>query len=150
MQQEEPDKPSYSPERAPMAFNDADLLGLSMAELDEQCDLLFEQPPMPFTYDEENELNVALASQIDMLGITIPIVHLKDTLYLIGSTRTNIKLNKSGNLMVRVGGGFARFDDHVPSQHRAVQRQIVVAMIKSGKSLENVVADLIENKPRKA
>ena len=50
-----------------------------------------------------------------MLGITIPIVHLKGTLYLVGNQRTNLKINSAGTLLVRVGGGFARFDDYVPA-----------------------------------
>ena len=48
-----------------------------------------------------------------MLEITIPIIHIKDNLYLIGSQRMNIKLERN-QLMVRVGGGYQKFEDYVP------------------------------------
>lgn len=50
------------------------------------------------------------------------------------------------SLMVRVGGGYVKFEEHVLKQDRYYQRMLVVFMIKSGESLEWVVEQLIANK----
>lgn len=46
--------------------------------------------------------------------------------------------------MVRVGGGFERFIEYIPKNHRFFERTLVVYMIKSGESLEWVV-DALKN-----
>jgi hypothetical protein len=48
--------------------------------------------------------------------------------------------------MVRVGGGYAKFEEHIDKQARYYQRMLVVYMIKSGESLEWVVEQLKANK----
>lgn len=47
---------------------------------------------------------------------------------------------------MRVGGGYEKFEDYVPKNHRFFQRTLVVHMIKSGESLEAVVDNLISGK----
>jgi hypothetical protein len=46
--------------------------------------------------------------------------------------------------MVRVGGGFEKFIEYIPKNHRYFERALVVYMIKSGESLEWVV-DTLKN-----
>lgn len=41
--------------------------------------------------------------------------------------------------MVRVGGGYVKFEEHFEKYNRYYQRMLVVYMIKSGLSLEQVV-----------
>ena len=47
---------------APMAFNDADLLGMTEEEIDAQCDELFEEAPIAFEPEETSDLNEAIES----------------------------------------------------------------------------------------
>ena len=63
--------------------------------------------------------------------------HIEKQLYLIGSARVNLELKRF--LMVRAGGGYEKFDEYVPHNHRYFQRSLVIHMIKSGESLEWVV-----------
>ena len=86
---------------------------------------------------------------IDMqeLDIKFPIELIKDDLYLIGCERLNIKQNSNTeSLLVRVGGGYVKFEDHVLKQNKYYQRMLVIYMIKSGESLEWVVEQLIANR----
>jgi hypothetical protein len=46
---------------------------------------------------------------------------------------------KTDNLILRVGGGFEKFSEYVPKNHRFFERSLVVLMIKSGESLGWVV-----------
>ena len=82
------------------------------------------------------------------LTVTIPILHIKNKLYLIGHQRMTCDL-KNENLMLRVGGGFEKFIDYVPKNHRYIERSLVVHMIKSGESLEGVVDALFNGRKLK-
>ena len=82
---------------------------------------------------------------INQLGLTIPIIWIKGKLYLIGSSRMSCELRNT-QLMVRVGGGYEKFEEYVPKNTRYFQRTLVTHMIKSGESLEWVVDALINGK----
>lgn len=51
--------------------------------------------------------------------------------------------------MVRVGGGYEKFFEYVPKNHRYFERSLVVHMIKSGESLEGVVDALFNGRKLK-
>lgn len=78
-------------------------------------------------------------------SITIPIIWIKKDLYLIGSNRLSCEL-KRDTLMLRVGGGYEKFEEYVPKNLRYFQRILVIHMIKSGESLEWVVDALINGR----
>jgi len=48
--------------------------------------------------------------------------------------------------LLRVGGGYEKFEEYVPKNLRYHQRILVIHMIKSGESLEWVVDALINGK----
>lgn len=50
-------------------------------------------------------------------SITIPIIWIKKDLYLIGSNRLSCEL-KRDTLMLRVGGGYEKFEEYVPKNLR--------------------------------
>lgn len=121
-------------------FNELGQLGISESELDKQCDDLFSDTPMRFKPRKGNKIDEKIKFYILELMIKFPIVLIKDDLYLIGSERLNIKQNTNNDsLMVRVGGGYVKFEEYVFKQDRYYQRMLVVYMIKSGESLEWVV-----------
>jgi len=80
-----------------------------------------------------------------VLNITIPIIWIKAKLYLIGSNRISCEL-KRDQLMLRVGGGYEKFEEYIPKNHRYFQRMLVIHMIKSGESLEWVIDALINGR----
>jgi len=69
------------------------------------------------------------------LYITIPIVHIKNDLYLFGHQRVNIQL-KAGNLSLRIGGGYHTFEEYIPKHQREMQVMMLHNMMKSRESLE--------------
>jgi len=73
------------------AFGDLALLGITEAELDEQCDDLFNDVPIKFVPRKNNKICEKIKFYIKELIITIPIVHIKSDLYLVGSERLNFK-----------------------------------------------------------
>lgn len=50
---------------------------------------------------------------------------------------------KNSQLVIRVGGGYEKFEDYVAKNNKQIQKQLVIEMIKSGESLEWVVDQLI-------
>lgn len=123
------------------------MLGITEAELDEQCDDLFNDTPIKFIPRKGNQIDEKIKFYIKELMITIPIVHIKGDLYLLGSERLNFKQNQNtDSLLVRVGGGYVKFEEHILKFSRYYQRMLVVYMIKSGESLEWVIEQLVNNK----
>ena len=99
--------------------------------------------PIEFIQRPANLIDAAISQHIKTLGITIPILNINAKLYLIGVNRLSCDL-RNNNLMVRVGGGFEKFIEYIPKNHRYLERALVVYMIKSGESLEWVV-DTLKN-----
>jgi hypothetical protein len=48
--------------------------------------------------------------------------------------------------MIRVGGGYERFQDYVPENHKNFQRQLVGHMVNNNKPLDWVLKQLIDGK----
>jgi len=90
-------------------------------------------------------MDQAIAALIQDLNITLPILHIKDNLYLVGPVRMSCEM-KRDFVMLRVGGGYEKFVEHVPKNHRFYERTLVVHMIKSGESLEWVIDALFNGK----
>jgi len=53
------------------------------------CDEIFATAPIKFRPRKGNALDERIAELIEEYDIRIPIVHIKDNLYLIGSNRLN-------------------------------------------------------------
>lgn len=85
-----------------------------------------------------NDVDLAIHMLIQELNIKIPILHIKNKLYLIGTNRITAEI-KRDIVMLRVGGGYEKFVEYVPRNQRYFQRALVVYMIKSGESLEWVI-----------
>ena len=90
-------------------------------------------------------MDLAIANLIEELNITLPILHIKDKLYLIGPSRMTCEM-KRDFVMLRVGGGYEKFVEHLPRNHRFYERTLVVHMIKSGESLEWVIDALFNGR----
>ena len=108
---------------------------------------MFQEIPIKFKPRKGHEIDERLYQYTEELDITFPIVVIRNELYLVGSERLNIKLNANNNqLLVRVGGGYKNFEEHILAQNKFYQRMLVMHMIKSGESLEWVVEMLIAGK----
>jgi hypothetical protein len=79
------------------------------------------------------------------MNITIPIVPIKDSLYLVGSQRCNLVI-KRDSLLVMKGGGTEKFEAFMTANNQNLQKNLVIFMIKTGESLEFVIDQLINNK----
>jgi len=88
-------------------------MGLSEVELDTQCDELFKDIPIKFVPRPDSEIDLAIQLLIEELNIRIPILHIKDRLYLIGSSRISCEI-KRDIVMLRIGGGYEKFVEYVP------------------------------------
>ena len=69
---------------------EADLLGMDEQEVENQCDQIFLETVIPFVRRKGNDMDMAIADLLGKLEVTIPVLHIKDNLYLIGSQRLNL------------------------------------------------------------
>lgn len=128
-----------------MNQNEIENLGITEDELDQQCEELFDQTPIEFQPRKNSEMDQMIQMYIQELNLTIPIVQIKESLYLIGCSRCSCII-KRDQLLIKKGGGYEKFEDYVTSNMKYFQRMLVVYMIKSGESLEYVVDQLVNNK----
>lgn len=85
---------------------------------------------------------------IRIQNITIPIIHIKDSLYLVGSQKVTL-VQKRDSVLVVKGGGTEKLENYLANNNRLFQRNLVIFMIKTNESLEYVVDHLINsNKQR--
>ena len=82
-----------------------------------------------------------MAELIEQENIRIPVVWIKEQMYLIGSRICTCQI-KQENVTVHVGGGYHVFEQFVPYNHRIFERTLVINMINSQQSLE-YVCDLL-------
>lgn len=131
----------------PLADEEMDNLGLNEDELDVQCDELFMTPPIIFKPNKNIDIDMMLAKAVKELKITLPIVHVKEACYLVGSQRINMVIKRDQLLIKRGGGGGAEnFQEFYLTNKRQLERGLVVHMIKSGESLEYVIDALANGK----
>ena len=71
-------------------FGELDLMGISEDEIDQQCDELFADTPIEFKPRRNNEMDKMISQLIEDLEITIPIVWIKQTQYLILKLNLNV------------------------------------------------------------
>lgn len=71
------------------ADGEVDLNMLSESDLDSKCDDLFNSTPIPFVVrkGENYALEKEIHRLINQLNLTIPIIHVKGQVYLIGTQK---------------------------------------------------------------
>lgn len=104
--------------------------------------------PIPFIPQkgEHYKVQKEIERMINELDVTIPIIHVKGEVYLIGSQKQIIQYKQTNQLTVRVGGGFSKFDEYIPNNHKFIEKTLLMNMIKSKESLEWVCDALINDK----
>jgi hypothetical protein len=90
---------------------------LTESDLDKVCDLYFSTIPVKFKARRGNKLEEMMVKLIKKENFTLPVIHVKNFLYLIGINRLTCEL-KHDQVMVRVGGGAMRFESYVKSNQR--------------------------------
>ena len=130
----------------PYDFTMEELIGLTDDELNAQAVELFSETPIAFIADKTNALDLLIQECIEDCRITVPVVHIRDTTYLVGPHRMQCA-TQDGTAMIWTKGKLFRFRDYVLQNEENFQRQLVTLMIKSGESLEYVVDQIIQGKP---
>jgi hypothetical protein len=63
---------------------EVDFGGVTEQEIQEQCEQLFMKSPMAFVPRKGVKVDFEIKRMIDEMVITIPIIHIKDKLFLVG------------------------------------------------------------------
>ena len=101
------------------AEGDVDVSHFSSVEFDMKCDELFETAPIPFVAKkgENYECEKWMERLIEENQITIPIIHVKGKIYLVGSSKSIIQYTND-NVVLKIGGGYQKFDEYIPAQEK--------------------------------
>ena len=76
------------------------------------CDQLFKIPPIPFIPRSRDQTDKILKKIIEGNNITIPIVWVKNSLYILGINKVHL-LVKKDQLVANVGGGYEKFETYI-------------------------------------
>jgi len=106
---------------------------------------LFKEEPIVFDPREESDTDQRIDYYIKQLNLVIPVVWIRDNLYLIGSSRIECEV-QGQQLMCKVGNDWEIFTKFVSENQRFFQKQLVVYMIKSSESLTWVVDCLVNGR----
>lgn len=113
---------------------DADYTGVTEQEIEEQCEILFSEPPIRYVPRKGEKVDMEVKRMVDEMNITIPIIWIKQNLFLVGNKTMN--LEKKGEYVIgQIGGGYEKFDEYIQKNHKKLERDLVVKMIQSQESL---------------
>ena len=113
-------------------LDNQDLVFSSVEEQNDYFEHLFDDAPIPFKPRRNNQLDKAIAVIIEEWIVTIPIVHIKNNLFLIGCNRVNCDY-KFNSVLVKVGGGSQKLIDYLHKNSDQILATLIENMIKSGK-----------------
>lgn len=99
--------------------------------------------PMQFQPRKNVAIDYEIKRMIDEMVITIPIVWIKGTLYLVGINRIHMEM-KAEDVIAQIGGGYEKFELYIKKQHKVLERGLLIKMIQSKESLEWIVDALIK------
>jgi hypothetical protein len=74
-------------------------------------------PPIPFKPKKGNKLDEKIYELLEQLDVRIPIVFIKENLYLIGTARVICDLRME-SVIVRVGGGNDTLLNYLRNNHK--------------------------------
>lgn len=126
---------------------------VSESEVERQAHDLFHYTPIKFlpeadkaspNYKIDAEIQKCIAND----GITIPIVHIKDYLYLIGPKRVQLDWRNDVELTVvdPDSGIQQNLNSFMATNEFDFKKELVRLMLRSDESLEYIVDQLIQNK----
>ena len=126
-------------------MGDAELASLNERDLATLHDQLYSTAPITFVARKGNHLEAEVKAILEELGIGVPIIHIRDTLYLVGDSRIHIE-RKRETVMANIGGGYQEFVNWLVKERPRLERALLVKMIQSRESLETICALLCEGK----
>jgi len=121
---------------------EVDFGGVTEQEIQEQCEQLFMKAPMQFVPRKGVKVDYEIKRMIDEMVITIPIIHIKDKLYLVGIHKIHMDM-KAEDVIAQIGGGYEKFELYIKKQHKILERGLIIKMIQSKESLEWICDALI-------
>ena len=80
---------------------------------------------------------------ITKLNVRVPILHIEKNKYLIGNNKCNCSL-KGDAVLIRVGGGYERFENYMTSNHDSFQLILVSHMESNKWTLEEVIQKIMK------
>jgi hypothetical protein len=108
-----------------------------MNELDElkfeqKCEEFFKDVPIKFKAKKGNRLEEQMQKIIKKLNITIPIISIRGSLFLIGSIRSNCEIKLPDQVMIKVTGGTSqKLEKYLAETQKEHQKTLWQYMVQS-------------------
>ena len=137
-----PKVPEQEPNYEHVVCGHIDYHGVDQQNIQHCVDQLFNTAPIPFIPRPNEDLDRRIKEVIEHQDVTIPIIWIKNKLYLVGLNKT--ELNCPGNdVTARIGGGFQNLQEYLNENQELIKKKIVERMIQQKESLEGVTDGII-------
>lgn len=137
-----PKEPEVEPVYEHVICGHMDYHGVDQQNIQHCVDQLFHTAPIPFIPRPNEDLDKRIKEIIDHQDVTIPIIWIKNKMYLVGMNKT--ELNCPGNdVTARIGGGFTNLSEYLNENQESIKKKIVEKMIDKKESLEGVTDGII-------
>lgn len=117
----------------------------SMDEQEQYFEHLFDTAPLEFKPRKNNVNDEQVNNILIDYGYTIPVVHIKDKLYLVGTNRVTCDF-KFNQVLVKGGGGSQKLEDYIAKNEGVMQNKIIEGMAIGGRDVGYVVEQFKEGK----
>lgn len=101
---------------------------MTESEIEDQCDELFREAPIDFKPRKFSEIDQIIAGVIEQNDVVIPIQHIEDNYYLIGSSKVDLSLN-GDTVYVQKGMMNVKLQDYINDNNMKFQKKLVLKMI---------------------
>jgi len=114
-----PKLPEHEPVFEHVVCGHIDYHGVDQQNIQHCVDQLFTTAPIPFIPRPNEDLDRRIKDVIEHQDITIPIIWIKNKLYLVGLNKT--ELNCPGNdVTARIGGGFQNLQEYLNENQQII------------------------------
>lgn len=125
---------------------DHDFTHLSETDINQLQRELFSTAPIPFHPRKGVEVEANLKILLEQYRVGLPIIWIRDTLYLVGDKKIHIKQD-TRYIIANVGGGYEEFWAWFSKHIEDMERSLITKMVNSRESLETVCQKLIDGQP---
>jgi hypothetical protein len=121
-----------------------EVFDLNLTKLQDKALKFFSEPTIPFKPRKGVKLDDGLSKLVKRMNLRVPVIHVKDNQYLVGSQKVNLEIKNSGELMMVHRNSRKSLEKFV-QQHEFKMMELLYSETKETKtSLSNVCTRLLK------
>ena len=112
-------------------LGDFEVKNVDELKIEEQCKVLFSSnqgAPIKFVPRKNEKVDQEIKNIIKDMNITIPIIWVKKSMYLVGNKIISIE-KKGEYVTAHIGGGYSKLTEYLLENHYKIEKDLIYKMI---------------------